>query len=50
MEATLRSSKNDGLFEILDHEGKTAGCKTHGVSSVNYDECVKIYLISDVPS
>ena len=50
MEVTLRSSKNDGLFEILYHEGQTAGCKTHGVSSMNYDECIKIYLFLDVPS
>ena len=42
MSATLGSCENDGLFEILDHEGKTAGCKTHGVSSMDYDERVKI--------
>lgn len=44
MSLTLRSSDNNSLLQVLDHEGETAGGEAHRVCAVQYDERVVPFI------
>lgn len=50
LESTLCPGEDDGLLEVLDHEGEGAGSEAHGVSAVEYNEGIEVWVSGCIPS